>query len=118
MGSKSRFKKEKRRELRRDKFRKLKEKLKEGRLFQGQKVILLPNGEEKMSEVIMSFVEPYMDLVHTWKEYDKLIGLAVVAWNAALLLENEQNGMVDKIIGNLPALEPVFKARMFAPVVV
>ena len=85
-----------------DKFEMLMNKLKkEGLLPEGQKVVFQPSGEVKMSEVITSFIEPYLEIVHTYEEHNKLMALAVVAWNAALLPKDKQKEMVDEIIGSL-----------------
>jgi hypothetical protein len=96
--AKRRAKKRTRREKHPPKFDQLMGKLKGKGLLGGQEVVFEPGGEEKMSEVIMSFVEPYRDYARTYEELNKLIALAVVAWNAALLLpKNEWKEMVDKI---------------------
>jgi len=50
-----------------------------------------------MSEVLEAFVEPYLDVADTEDAYRKLLMLAVVAWNASFLTEEEQREMVDDI---------------------
>lgn len=54
-----------------------------------------------MSEVITEFVEPFAEFAQTYEDYNKLIGLAVVAWNAALLPEGKRQEMFDQLIGKL-----------------
>jgi hypothetical protein len=80
-------------------FEELMDKLKEHGLLAGQKVVVEPSSEVKMSEVIMDFVEPYRDYAHTYEEFNELIALAVVTWNAALLPEDEGEKMVDRLTG-------------------
>lgn len=79
-------------------FAKLKKKLSENELLEGQKIIYQPSGEVKMSEVLMAFVEPYREYVRTEEEHRKLLILAVLAWNASLLPEKEQKEMVSNVI--------------------
>lgn len=85
-----------------DKYRTLVNKMKEKGLLEGRhKVIYEPRGRAKMSEVILSFAEPYLELANTYKELDKTISLAIVAWNTALIPESEQKAMVKKMINDL-----------------
>jgi hypothetical protein len=95
--AKRRAKKKRGREKRSREFGQLMSKLKESGFLEEKEVVFEPGGEEKMSEVIMSFVEPYRDYAHTYEELNKLITLAIVAWNAALLPKDEWKEMVDKI---------------------
>jgi hypothetical protein len=44
----------------------------------------------KMSEVLWNFVEPYLNLAPTEKDLYKLLGVASLAWNAALLSPAER----------------------------
>jgi hypothetical protein len=66
-------------------------------LLQGHKVVVEPRGVAKMSEVLEAFVEPYLALADTEDAYRKLLMLALVAWNASFLTEDEQSEMVDDI---------------------
>ena len=64
----------------------------------GTKVLYEPAGHEKMSEVLEDFIEPFQDLADNEDAYRKLLSLAMVAWNAALLPEDRQRAMIDKMI--------------------
>ena len=70
-------------------------------LLQGHEVVVEPSGVAKMSEVLEAFVEPYLDVADTEDAYRKLLMLAVVAWNASFLTEEEQREMVDDITGKV-----------------
>ncbi|MEW6608541.1 MAG: hypothetical protein AB1414_14035 [bacterium] len=83
------------------KYGSLIDKLKEKDLLEGKKVVFQPSREVKMSEEIENFVEPYIEFVNTYEDYNKLISLAVVAWNAALLPEHKRKDMLNEIIANL-----------------
>lgn len=63
----------------------LKQKLRSDGILAGRKIVFEPGGEEKMSEVLLAFVEPYQHLTTSYEAYQRLIGVAVIAWNAALL---------------------------------
>jgi hypothetical protein len=66
-------------------------------LLQGHEVVVEPSGVAKMSEVLEAFVAPYLGLADTEDATRKLLMLAVVAWNASFLTEEEQREMVDDI---------------------
>jgi len=66
--------------------------------FRGQKLVIMPSGQVKMSEVLADFVEPYMDSVDTEEAYRRLLTLALMAWNASFLPEEEQQDMIDRVL--------------------
>ena len=51
---------------------------------EGMTIVRPSPGQEKMSEVLLDFVEPYSEQWETAEELRKLLTLAVIAWNAAL----------------------------------
>jgi thermostable 8-oxoguanine DNA glycosylase len=71
-------------------------------LSKGRKVNLR-SSQEKMSEVIEQFIEPYKDSATTPEDYGKLIGLAILAWNASLLEGAERQAMLDQMMNTLSA---------------
>jgi hypothetical protein len=114
----SKSRKAKRRQRRRRKRRQkplegLKRKLEQGPL-QGQEFVIEPSGEVKMSEVLTAFIEPYIESASTEEAYRKLLMLAIVAWNAALLPEEDQQGIVDKAVEVMPAASWAMRAYMRA----
>ena len=93
-------------------FEGLKSKLEQGP-FHGEKVVIEPSGEVKMSKVLRDFVEPYLEFADTEEAYRKLLTLAVMAWNASLLPEEEQQDMVDRIFKEgLPTSTDELKAGL------
>ena len=60
-----------------------------------------PSGVPKMSEVIIDFIEPYVEYAETYEAYQKLVMVAIVAWNTTLLPEKEQKPMVKKMLKSL-----------------
>ena len=61
--------------------------------LKGQQVVFKSSGE-KMSEVLEEFIEPYIESATTPEAYHKLIALAIIAWNAALLEETERQNLI------------------------
>ncbi len=61
---------------------------------------LLPEPPDgiKMSEVLEAFVEPYLDLANTLDELRLLFLTAVLAWNIALLPEDQQQAAIDNLV--------------------
>jgi hypothetical protein len=64
----------------------------------GRKFVISPPGKEKMSDVLEDFIEPYMDSVEGEEAYRRLLTLATLAWNAALLPEDRQKAMIDDVL--------------------
>ncbi len=59
------------------------------RLGHDTKVIMNPPGEEKMSEVMLKFIEPYHQFATDDAAEDNLIKTAIMAWNMSLVPEKE-----------------------------
>lgn len=56
----------------------------------------------KMSEVLQAFIAPYMKFVKTEEHMQKLVTIAVIAWNTSLLPKGEQMKAVDNVLTSLP----------------
>lgn len=92
-------------------MKKLQHKVKEGPLGDHwEEMVMNPKGEVKMSDVLLAFIEPYLDLTDDWSEQEKLFHLAVIAWNLSLMPENERPAMMDEFMkvalkGNDPLVQ-------------
>lgn len=78
---------------------KVKQKVQKGPL--GDKfstIVTAPKGEVKMSEVLEEFVEPYLDFAQNRNHREKLFSIAMVAWNLAIMPENERQPMIDQVL--------------------
>jgi hypothetical protein len=64
----------------------------------GSRVVYNPAGRESMSDVLEAFVEPYRDMAETEDAFRKLLTLALVAWNAALLTEDRRQAMIEETL--------------------
>jgi hypothetical protein len=63
--------------------------------FEGQKVIFQSSGQ-KMSEVLLQFIEPFKKYATTTQAYEKLIVLAILASNAALLEGADRQNLINQ----------------------
>ena len=68
----------------------------------GCKIVVQPSGETKMSEVLLEFIEPYSQYWKTKEELNKLLGVAVIVWNAALLPGNERKEIIENAVKVAP----------------
>ncbi len=78
-----------------------KQKMQRESLSKGQQVIFHPSQAEKMSEVLLEFIEPYKQSAETEDAYGKLITLAIVAWNAALFAPEKRKEMVNDLLNGM-----------------
>ncbi len=65
--------------------------------FKDQKIVF-QSSPEKMSEVLLEFIEPYQQYADTSQAMEKLIALAIVAWNVALLEGTERQELLDSSV--------------------
>jgi len=61
-------------------------------------MVMNPQGEVKMSEVLKELVEPYLDFARNHSQREKLFSIAAIAWNLALIPESERRQMIDQVI--------------------
>jgi hypothetical protein len=52
--------------------------------------------------VLVDFAEPYADRVQTDEEFRKVLGVAVLVWNAALLPADERAEMIQEMVDEVP----------------
>ena len=55
-----------------------------------------------MSEVILEFLEPYSEDWETEEQFRQLVGLGVLAWNAALFPGSQRAEVNEQLVGALP----------------
>ena len=84
-----------------DRYKPLVSKLQSKGLLDKVEVRYEPSGVTKMSEVLIDFIEPYVEYAETYEAYQKLVMVAIVAWNTTLLPEKKQKAMVKKMIKSL-----------------
>jgi hypothetical protein len=57
-----------------------------------------PRGAQRMSEVLEAFVDPYLGLASTDNGQRVLLEIASLAWNAAILPEDERQAMLNEVV--------------------
>lgn len=57
-----------------------------------------PQGEAKMSEVLEDFALPYLKSAKTYEQQKKMITLAAIAWNMALMPETERESAIEELL--------------------
>lgn len=60
---------------------------------------------ESMSDVMVEFLDPYLDDVGTLQAFERIVDLGVLAWNAALLDEERIREFLEEFAAN-PAEDP------------
>jgi hypothetical protein len=76
--------------------------LEEKGLLKGRKLLYQPEGYDKMSAVVWDFIEPYMEYAPTYEALGRLIVLAILAWNASMLPDDEAKAMVERVVNSQP----------------
>jgi hypothetical protein len=97
----SRSEKLRRRQRRKEKKRRESWALAEARDL-GATVVVNPPGEAKMSEVLLTLLEPEHAKVADEEDRQKLITLGVAAWNASLLETAERAALLNSLAQELP----------------
>jgi len=82
---------------------KLKKRLQTNPAFKGLEIVEAPVDQEKMSAVILRFVEPYRESAPSIQAFEQLIVLAMVAWNASLLEGDARQELLNVFRGALPS---------------
>jgi hypothetical protein len=60
-----------------------------------------PFGEVKMSEVLESFVAPYVEFTDNRSQRVRLLEMAVVAWNLALMAKGDYQSLLEETIAQI-----------------
>jgi hypothetical protein len=82
----------------------------EGR-FADRQVVLEPRRAIKMSAVLLDFIAPYAEQWETEDDLRKLLSLAVVAWNAALVSGSNRREVMDSLLAVVsPSVRQEMKA--------
>jgi len=92
-----------RRKSRQNPLESLKQKVETEMRQAGRELRIGPSTGEKMSEVLSEFIEPWIEAADTLQSYDKLIGTAIIAWNAALLPKDQRQKMLDDMARTIAA---------------
>lgn len=65
-------------------------------IFGDRELVFQTGSSEKMSEVLLAFVEPYREYATTRDAFERLVTLGVVAWNVALAAPKDRHSLLDE----------------------
>ena len=74
----------------------LRRKVRSSDILGDREVVFQTGLSEKMSEVLMAFVEPYQKYATTRDTFERLIAVAAVAWNVALASPEARRSLLDE----------------------
>lgn len=77
----------------------------------GNDVVFQPTSGEKMSEIILQFARPLLEVTTDDESYRHAISLAVYVWNLSFLPVDQHDQAVDRLIKRLQI--PTFNAQLF-----
>lgn len=67
-----------------------------------QMLVMNPSGQEKMSEVLEQFIDPYLDEVDDVASLQRLATVAAVAWNAAIFGDDRRESFLALVLDTFP----------------
>jgi len=94
-------KREKRKKRGKSKREILYDKVKKSKIMSPSKIVVEPQGVEKMSEVIIDVAKPLLDVCENVEAEKKAISIAIIVWNICLLPESEQDEAIQKLCDDL-----------------
>ncbi len=68
----------------------------------GPTLLVEPPGAKKMSEVLLEFLEPYTEQWRTEEDLRRLLPVAIIVWNAALVSGREREELLQGALDALP----------------
>ena len=68
-------------------------------------MIVDPEGEAKMSEVILDFAKPLLDKCEDEESEKKAIGLAILIWNVSLFPKKKRDQEIENLCSGLSSSE-------------
>ena len=98
-------KRRRQRKRKRKQYESLKSKV-EQRPLPEDKIVIDPSGAERMSEVLLEFVEPYLEFADTEEAHQTLLMMAIMAWNASLYSDGEGQDMIDRVLQKATSAAP------------
>ncbi|MEB3310576.1 MAG: hypothetical protein VKJ02_10110 [Snowella sp.] len=81
-------------------FKRFKEKLESNPDNQNKLFIENPKHLRKMSEVLIDFIQPFLDDVETSQQRTMLVEIAIMAWNVALLPEETREEFLQQMLSS------------------
>lgn len=80
-----------------DGLKQFEQKVKQQASVHGHEIMFDTSNPQKMSDIIIHYAEPLIDVARTDEDEEKAIVMAIILWNIAVVPENERQGMIDSI---------------------
>jgi hypothetical protein len=77
------------------------QKIKDRVAGEGREIVIESSNPQKMSEIIIDYAEPLLEISTTDKDQEKAVIMAITLWNLAILKENERQEMIDSLTPRL-----------------
>jgi hypothetical protein len=77
------------------------ERIKRHSITAGKEILVAPPDQAKMSEVLLEFAAPLLDRFESEIPVNKIIGVAIIAWNLSMFPEEDYKRHLDEIAGKL-----------------
>ena len=76
--------------------------------YEGTVFVENPKDFRKMSEVLLEYVDPFLEETETYEDRSNLIDFAVMAWNLALIPEESRKELVTEFVTEVcPEIEEI-----------
>ncbi|MBI2953212.1 MAG: hypothetical protein HYY30_02785 [Chloroflexi bacterium] len=95
----------------------LKRQVKSGALFGEREVVFQFGSPEKMSEILLAFLEPYREYATTRGAFERLVAVGVLAWNAAILPHEQRQALLDEASKSIQAAAGKDDAEVYTALV-
>jgi len=84
------------------------EKVKRYPIAKGKEILVNPTDRDKMSQVLLDFVDPLLENYGSEVPVKKIIGVGIMAWNLSLFPEGERRKLLVQVVEDLsPETEDV-----------
>ena len=69
--------------------------------YEGTEFVENPKDFRKMSEILLEYVQPFLEETETYEDRSNLIDFAVMAWNLALIPEEKREELITELVMEL-----------------
>jgi hypothetical protein len=89
-------------------FKRFKQEMANDPDYEGTVFVESPKDFRKMSEVLLEYVDPFLEETETYEDRSNLIDFAVMAWNLALIPEESRKELVTEFVTEVcPEIEEI-----------
>ena len=81
--------------------------------YEDSVLIESPKNVKKLSEVLIEYIEPFLEDTETSQDRSNLVDIAVMAWNLALVSKEERQELLKDLFSDSPDLEKIEIQKAF-----